>query len=378
MSSIFEKTYTFDRVVKIVIGSLVALGLFFLIKKLSPVLLPFLLAWLFAYLIYPLVHFYQYKCKLKNRILAIIASLVSIVLIIGLILTIIIPPILSEFVKMSDLISYYINNISSYSLIPKQWEPYLINFFQQLDTKKLSSPETIFATIEKIAPTFWNIVSGAFGFILSLFVIFIIGLYLIFILKDYETISTEWIRLVPAKQRPLISEIASDLETGMNRYFRGQALVAFIVGILFAVGFQIIGLPLAILMGLFIGVLNLVPYLQTVGFIPVVMLALLKSTEPGQHFWWIILSVLIVFVIVQTFQDLVLVPKIMGKVTGMNPAIILLSLSIWGVLLGITGMIIALPITTLIVSYYKRFILGEEANKTNDTTKKRKKKTDDN
>jgi len=128
---------------------------------------------------------------------------------------------------------------------------------------------------------------------------------------------------------------------------------------------------------LFIGVLNLVPYLQTVGFIPVVMLALLKSTEPGQHFWWIILSVLIVFVIVQTFQDLVLVPKIMGKVTGMNPAIILLSLSIWGVLLGITGMIIALPIT-LIVSYYKRFILGEEVNKTNDTTKKGKKKTDDN
>ncbi|MBR5172756.1 MAG: AI-2E family transporter, partial [Phascolarctobacterium sp.] len=62
----------------------------------------------------------------------------------------------------------------------------------------------------------------------------------------------------------------------------------------------------------------------------------------------------------QCIQDLFLVPKIMGDVTGMNPAIILLSLSIWGALLGVTGMIIALPMTTLCISYYKRFVLKGE------------------
>ena len=72
------------------------------------------------------------------------------------------------------------------------------------------------------------------------------------------------------------------------------------------------------------------------------------------------LAVVIVFVVVQLFQDLFLVPKIMGKVTGLKPAVILLSLSVWGSLMGIIGMIIALPLTTLIVSYYKRWVLGDE------------------
>ena len=86
----------------------------------------------------------------------------------------------------------------------------------------------------------------------------------------------------------------------------------------------------------------------------------MKSAETGQSFWRILLACFIVFVVVQGIQDLFLVPKIMGKAMGLNPAVILLSLSIWGSLLGIVGMIIALPITTLLISYYKRFILNKE------------------
>jgi len=70
--------------------------------------------------------------------------------------------------------------------------------------------------------------------------------------------------------------------------------------------------------------------------------------------------VLAVFAAVQIIQDAFLVPKIMGKITGLNPAIILLSLSIWGSLLGMLGMIIALPLTTLMLSYYQRFIIHKE------------------
>jgi predicted PurR-regulated permease PerM len=67
----------------------------------------------------------------------------------------------------------------------------------------------------------------------------------------------------------------------------------------------------------------------------------------------------LVFAIVQTIQDAFLTPKIMGKVTGLNGAVILLSLSVWGTLLGFVGLIIALPLTTLLVSYYRRFVLEE-------------------
>ena len=150
--------------------------------------------------------------------------------------------------------------------------------------------------------------------------------------------------------------LTTDIKTSMNRYFRGQALVAFCVGILFSIGFLIIDFPLAIGLGLFIGLLNMVPYLQIIGFIPTILLALLKAADTGESFWWTLGLALVVFAVVQAIQDMILVPKIMGKITGLNPAIILLSLSIWGSLMGMLGMIIALPGTTLLLSYYQRYI----------------------
>ena len=145
----------------------------------------------------------------------------------------------------------------------------------------------------------------------------------------------------------------------MNSYFRGQSLIALIVGILFSIGFLIIDFPLAVGLGLFIGLLNLVPYLQLIGLVPTIILALMKSLETGQNFWFIMLLALIVFAVVQAIQDMYLTPRIMGKVMGLNPAVILLSLSVWGALLGFIGLIVALPLTTLCLSYYRRFVLKE-------------------
>jgi predicted PurR-regulated permease PerM len=77
-----------------------------------------------------------------------------------------------------------------------------------------------------------------------------------------------------------------------------------------------------------------------------------------------LLCALAVFVVVQAIQDLILTPRIMGSAMGLNPAIILLSLSVWGSLLGIIGLIIALPLTTLLISYYRRFVIKETDEET--------------
>ncbi len=159
----------------------------------------------------------------------------------------------------------------------------------------------------------------------------------------------------------MVNGISNDLDEGMKAYFRGQATIALIVGILFCLGFSIIGLPLAILMGILIGLLNLIPYLQILGFIPVLLLCVLQSLETNESLWMTIGAASIVFFIIQLIQESVLIPRIMNKVTGLHPAIILLSLSIWGSLLGITGLILALPMTTLLLSYYKRYA-NREAN----------------
>jgi predicted PurR-regulated permease PerM len=152
----------------------------------------------------------------------------------------------------------------------------------------------------------------------------------------------------------------------MGNYFRGQSLVALCVGILFAIGFSIIDFPMAIGLGLFIGLLNLIPYLQMVGIIPTIMLALLKAYDTGGSFWLILLSALAVFAVVQTIQDMILTPRIMGKAMGLNPAMMLLSLSVWGALLGFIGLIIALPLTTLIIAYVNEWIDERDARFTDE------------
>ena len=229
----------------------------------------------------------------------------------------------------------------------------------EIDFQNLLTWDNVSAAVQKIAPQFFNLLSGTWQLLVGLFVIVVVLLYVIFILLDYEKLSAGFVNAVPAKYRSFVSELVGDVKQGMNRYFRGQSLVALCVGILFAIGFSIIGLPMAITMGLFIGVLNLVPYLQTVGLVPVAFLAILQSMETGRSVWLMLLAVLIVLIVVQAIQDLLLTPKIMGKAMGLNPAVILLSLSIFGSLFGLIGMIIALPLTTLIISYYKRYVLNE-------------------
>jgi predicted PurR-regulated permease PerM len=142
----------------------------------------------------------------------------------------------------------------------------------------------------------------------------------------------------------------------MSQYFRGQTSVAFICGVLFSVGFVLVGLPLGVLLGMFVGLLNMVPYLQIIGFIPAFMLAVVHALESDIGIWAALGMTAGVFAVVQLIQDAILVPKIMGKVTGLNPAMIMLSLSIWGKLLGLLGLIIALPMTYLLLIYYRRFL----------------------
>ena len=152
------------------------------------------------------------------------------------------------------------------------------------------------------------------------------------------------------------------VERELNNYIRGQGLVALIMGVLFCIGFTIIDFPMAIGLGIMIGIMDLVPYLHTLALIPTVLLALLKSADTGQNFWFILATALAVFIVVQLICDLIVTPKIMGKAMRLNPAILLLSLSVWGALLGFIGLIIALPLTTLLITYYQQYVTKEKEN----------------
>ncbi len=350
--------YTFDRVVRLVIALAVIVGLALLVNKLSGVLLPFLIGWLLAYLIHPLVKFVQYKMKVGNRGVSIAIALLFIAVVIVGVGVAVVPAIGNEIRQITD----YRLQITDYKsqVTDNEFVVWLNGVIGEIEVEKWLNPDTVKLALGKLVPGVWGLLSGTWELIAGVFVVFVVFLYVVFILIDYENINRGARGMIPPKYRELVEGVFEDLESGMNRYFRGQSLVALIVGVMFAIGFKIVGLPMAITVGLFIGVLNLVPYLQTVGVVPVVLLCLVKSAEGDVNFWWLLLGCFIVFVVVQGIQDLFLVPKIMGKAMGLNPAVILLSLSIWGALLGIVGMIIALPITTLLISYYKRFVIKEQ------------------
>ena len=371
-----QKKITFDSFIRMVLGAFVVICVLLLINRLSSVLLPFFVAWLIAYILYPFVKFFQYKLHFRSRVLSIIAVILLFLGIITLIIWGVIPPLLEDIGKVKDLISAYFIEGTKHANIPDLVQNFINEYVDMKKVQEALNFENISNIIKEGVPQIWNFLAGSMSVLISIFASFIVLLYMFFILIDYETLSNGWVKYIPKKQRNITYQIFCDVKDGMNRYFRGQALIATCVGILFAIGFLIIDFPLAIGFGLFIGILNMVPYLQLIALVPTVILALLKAAATGQNFWWILFLAIIVFCVVQVIQDMIITPKVMGKAMGMNPAIILLSLSIWGSLMGIVGMILALPLTSLIISYYKRYVIKEngtvdteEQEETKDITK---------
>ena len=325
----------------------------YLVYKLRNVLTPFLIALFIAYLINPLISFVETKFKIKKRGVSVTIVLISILLTFTSTTLISIPIINKEFQSAIGLLKEYSEFIPP---ISSELNIKATQFIESDYAKDLINSSTINETIKKIIPILKNLFSESIDLLMGIFGIFFILIYLIFILLGYPKLKESWPKWIPSKYRNTAKDIINDLSNGMRAYFRGQTLIAFIVGLLFCIGFKIIGLPLAIILGVTIGLLNLVPYMQILGFIPAFILCILHSLETGQGIWISLGTTAIVFIIIQIIQEIILIPKIMNKVTGLHPAIILLSLSIWGSLLGFTGLIIALPISTLLISYYKRHI----------------------
>ena len=356
----YRHEINFDKFVRGLITVIIVVGVIMLLNRLSGVLTPFFLAWLIAYIMFPMVKFFQYRCRMKYRALGILSAFI----VVGVLLTglffLVIPPIIEESIHVKNLLVDYLSQSETFSNIPNAIQKFLREHFTVEEIKGIVTQEGFIEAVKMTVPTAWDVVMRSVAVLSSILSLTMVVLYTLFILLDYEKISGGWPNLLPANYRQFAIQLMADIEEGMNKYFRGQALVALCVGILFSIGFLIIDFPMAIGLGLFIGLLNMVPYLQLVGFIPTILLAIVKAADTGENFWWVLFLALIVFAVVQMIQDSFLTPKIMGKVTGLNSAIILLSLSIWGSLLGVLGMIIALPMTTLLLTYYQRYVIRKK------------------
>ena len=361
MSHFFRREFTFDRIARMLVLSVLILLIYVAVQAIWSVILPFLLAGIFAYVMMPLVRFFQYTLRLRSRGLSVILTLLLLGAGVYLAVIFIIPSINAEIEKTLQVISGYSSGQDILTMIlPRNIRNYLNggirwgNFPQQLSLEKVL--ENVKLLLDQVG--------GIINSTLSIFswgLVFLIGLvYFVFILLDFENLGRGFISLFPKTLRPTIRTISMDLDRYMNNYFRGQALVAMSVGILLTIGFNIIGLPLATAMGIFIGILNFIPYMQALGIIPLGLASLLMAAQTGENAFVCMLLAYGVLMIVQIIQDMIIVPRIMGQTMGMRPSLILLVLSIWGYLLGFFGMLIALPITMFIYSLYMRYVLQDE------------------
>ena len=354
-----EKTITFDRLIRWVGTGLLILGILLLLNKLSHVLLPFFVAWFFAYLLYPMVKFVERRLHVP-RGLSILLTLIVVIALLSGIVYLIIPPMIEQFEKLGHLATDYIQKSANISSIPGAFSEWISE--NQYEIEQFFKSKDFSDGLKMVMPELFSFIGQTYSFIVGIIASFITLLYMFFILLDYEYLTDNWIRIFPKKARPFWQEVMNDVERELNNYIRGQGLVALIMGVLFCIGFTIIDFPMAIGLGIMIGIMDLVPYLHTFALIPTVLLAMLKAADTGQNFWFILIMALLVFIIVQLICDMVVTPKVMGKAMGLNPAILLLSLSVWGALLGFIGLIIALPLTTLLIIYYQRYVTKDSEN----------------
>lgn len=349
--------YTFDRVVRILFTVCTVIALVFLLDSLKGVLLPFLVACLIAYMLEPVVRWNMKWTGLKTRFVPVALTLFEAFALLAVFCIVFIPYLISETAEMTVIIKRYATTQIQIPYISSSIHDFLRENIDVNEISKLLSQEEWMSLIRKAVSSSWTFLSSGLALVLGVLSWLIVILYVIFIMLDYERIMLSFKQLVPFRHRKRTFQVASDIKNAMNRYFRGQFVIASIVGILFSIGFVIIGLPMGVVLGLFIGMLNMVPYLQLISLPITAILCIVCTASSGVDFWVIFWESMAVYVIVQCIQDLYLTPKIMGKAMGLNPAIILLSLSIWGSLLGFMGLIIALPMTTLLISYYDTYVV---------------------
>jgi len=411
--------YTFDRMTQIVFSLACAAALLWLVRYLADVLLPFAAAVVLAYLLNPLVCFLERK--LKHRAPAVALTLGGLGVVGVLLALLLVPLVISQVRRFSDDLKKLHEDLSAgaetasapaidpppstqdvkadvdrsarsdvgWHELKEGWLEYrkdadrlprsqrftrlrenlsgtylgglLDRTVVYIQSEEFS--QLVVRTAKRLAVGGWTVVTFAVEFFLGLTGLIIVLLYLVFLLLDYPEYARAWPTFVPEPYRDSVVEFAQELKVVTARYFRGQSVVALLVGTLFALGFALIGLPMAIPFGLFVGLLNMVPYLQTAALVPAIVLAGLRAIEGETSFLGSVGWVLLIFAVIQLLQEAIIVPRIMRGATGLRPVAIMLGLFIWGKLLGFLGLLLAIPLTCLGIAYYQRYVLKPSINK---------------
>lgn len=361
------RIWTVDRIMRLMMYAAVFIVVVGTTYYLRNVLFPFFAAFLLAYVVDPMVN--RLQVKFKHRILAVLVVLLAIVLLVTGSLLIFVPKVINEVQYLGSLLVRMFNDSAWSERLSEYIPAYVWDFIREssgaekfaLALESIDSWESAENVISKVLPGAWGVVSKTVTIVLGLSTGAMMFLYLVFIMLDMPKLRSGVASLVPKRYQADAFDMAHEVDRFMGNYFRAQSLVALCVGVLYAIGFSIMGLPMGIAFGLFSGALNMVPYLQLTSVPLALVLAIVYALDSGMPFWEVALFVLLIYLVVQIIQDFFLVPRIVGKSMDLPPVGILLSLSIWGKLLGFLGLLVAVPFTCLCIVFIRKLQKKSEA-----------------
>lgn len=389
-STNFKKSWFWKQIIdnKVVSVLLVSLLIFFNIFMLGQISIifrpveiilsivgpPIVFSAIFYYLLSPVVDWLEKKRFTRNTAIAFVFALIILFFIVGINFIV---PIIQK--QLESLIENW----------PAYWNSLMVQLDELLGTEAFTgfmdqlSETSLIGSLSGQASGFLDVTVGGIGsFIGTLtqvgITLFTTPFILYYLLKDGGKVPDNFLKIVPTKIRGNVREILEDINKQISFYVRGQLIVAAAVGIMFWIGFSIVGLDFALTLGIFAGFMNLIPYLGSfLAMIPAVIVAIVDSP-------FMLVTVLVVFGIEQVLEGRVISPQILGNTLKIHPINIIFLLLVAGRLFGVMGVILAIPgyaVLKIIVSrtfawYQKHSGLYEEKVSTSDAVLVKKEEND--
>ncbi len=333
------------QTILLLLGAFVVLWFGYWIRD---ILLPFLLAFIVAYVFDPVVDWMEGKLRLYRMaaILLLCLLLVSGLTLFGIVLVNELINFVQELGKLAqdppdilgllpptlrEELSFYLRDIR-----PQRAFQRIVSFVQEHFS-------TLLNTLTQGTTFLWLFATrtfGVFGFIINTTIFLIVTIYL---LRDFDRLISRVREIIPPDYRSQVEEMFREIDGLMRAFFRGHMIVCVIIGLLYGSGYMAIGLRGGFLVGFLSGLMNVIPYLgPAVGF----LLALAMAFYQFGLSWWV-LGVVGVFALVQSLEGNILTPKIVGRAVGLNPVVVIFALMVFGKLLGLLGLIVAIPLAAI-------------------------------
>lgn len=325
--------------------TLVLVGLIAFLYRVRTILTPFLFAIIIAYILYPLILMVERRGT--SRAVAILVVYLFFSAFTGVILWTVLPRLVTE-------LETIVRKLPDQARHLEEMGQGTIDSLNRIDLPTTIRDglnilmERIEIALENLAGKFTVVLMGAFANIVSLIISPILAFYF---LRDHKSMRERTLQYVPAKYRGDVQNIMREINIALNGFFRGQLLVCLFVGIFIYAGLFFLKIPYALFIGLVAGLFDIIPYFGPVlGFLPAAAFALMKS--PLTVLW-----VFLIFVAANQIENGIISPKIIGDRVGLHPLIVIFAVFVGGDLMGIVGMLLAIPVAATIRVILEYFLL---------------------